>query len=254
MRVQATDITGSFDSIGGFVSSRGALEGDFEEDLIGTLRVLRDGQVTVVAPIVETFRHASGISDGGGGFGDLQVSARYDATIAGASQRIPGIAVLASVILPTGRPLEQATHPLSADATGTGTVQGGLGFSLEQTFGKVLVNLTGSATFHSARAVQGVHTLLGPAFGVIGAVGYSFDAGPVAAITAGYTASLDTHLDSAAVPDSGRTQLRFGISTGYALNDAWRIQAGVFGDPPVAHFGQNQPAGVGVSAAVFRVW
>jgi hypothetical protein len=256
--VQATAITGSFDQTGRFVSSGGAGEGDFEQDLVGTLRVLRDGQVTVVVPMVETFRRAAGISgvisDFGGGLGDLQVSARYDPIVAGASQRIPGIAVLASVILPTGRPLEQATHSLSSDTTGTGAVQGALGLSLEQTFGKVLVNVTGSATLHSARTVGGVHTLLGPAFNVIGALGYSFDAGPVAAITAGYTASLDNRTDGVTMPDSGRTQLRFGISAGYAVSDTFRLQGGLFGDPPARYFGQSEPAGVGLSVALFRVW
>jgi hypothetical protein len=251
---RGTAITGSFDAGGGFVSPRGAVEGDFEQDLIATLRVLGDGQITALVPIVETYRRESGISDGGGGFGDLQVSARWDPTYAGASQRIPGIAVLASVILPTGVPLEHATHPLSADSTGTGAVQGALGLSLEQTFGKVLVNLTGSGTVHSARTAQGVHSLLGPSFYALGAVGYSFDAGPVAALTASYTGSLDTRIDGADVPSTARTQLRFGLSGGYSINDAWRVQAGVFGDPPLRHFGQNQPAGVGGSAAIFRVW
>ena len=251
---RGTAITGSFDGRGSFVSPRGAVEGDFEQDLIATLRVLGDGQLTVLMPIVETYRRESGTSDGGGGFGDLQVSARWDPTYAGASRRIPGIAVLASVILPTGLPLEQATHPLSTDSTGTGAVQGALGLSLEQTFGKVLVNLTGSGTIHSARNAQGVHSLLGPSFYALGAVGYSFDAGPVAALTLSYTRSLDTRIDGAAVAASGLAQLRFGLSGGYSINDTWRVQASAFGDPPAPHFGQNQLTGVGGTAAVFRVW
>lgn len=247
-------IIGSFDPHGTFVAPKGAVEADFEEDVVATLRVLGDGQFTLVAPIVETYRRLPGVTDAGAGFGDLQMSARWDVTDAGASVRIPGIAVLATLILPTGVPLEQATHPLSTDSTGTGAVQGGLGLALEQTFGKVLVNVTGSGTLHTARTVHGVRTLLGPSFNAFVALGYSFAAGPVAAITASYTGTLIARTNGVDEPGSARAQLRFALAGGYAFNDSWRMQAAVFGDPPARHFGQNQPAGVGGSAALFRIW
>lgn len=252
--VRGTAITGSFDSDGGFVTPKGAVEADFEEDVVATLRVLSDGQFTVVAPIVETYRRVPGISDVGAGFGDLQVSARWDVTYAGSSSRVPGIALLGTLVLPTGLPLEQARHPLSADATGTGAVRGGVGLSLEQTFGKVLVHLTGSGMMHTARTVHGVHTQLGPLFHAFAALGYSFDAGPVVAVSASYLGSAAARTDGVTQPDSARTQLRLALSGGYAFNDSWRMQASVFGDPPARHAGQNQPAGVGASAALFRVW
>jgi hypothetical protein len=255
VQVKGTGNTGSFDSSGSFVRvPKGAAEGDFEQDLIATLRVLSRGQLTVLLPIVETFRREAPISEAGGGVGDLQASARWDATLAGASLTIPGIAVLASVILPTGLPPEQAQHLLATDATGTGAVQGALGLSLEQTYGKVLINLTGSATLHTARTVQGVHTLLGPSFSAFAAVGYDFGPGPVAAVTASYTGALATRNDDVAEPASTRTQLRLGLAAGYAFNDSWRFQGGLFGDPPAAHFGKNQPAGVGASATLFRAF
>jgi hypothetical protein len=258
VQVKGTGSIGSFDANGAFVPPpKGVAEGDFEQDLIATLRVLGSGQFTVVVPIVETYRRQEGTSAGGGGFGDIQVGARWDATQAGASVTIPGIAVLASVVLPTGLPPEQAMRPLSlgTDATGTGAVQGAFGAALEQSFGKVLVNLTGSVTIHSARTVYGMHTQLGPAFNAFAAVGYDFGPGPVVAVTASYTGTLATVSDGTAVPMSTRTQLRFGLATGYAFTDTWRMQGGIFADPPAAHFGQNQPlAGVGASATLFRTF
>jgi hypothetical protein len=253
---RGTGATGSFDAKGRFVSlPKGDAEADFEEDLIASLRVLSRGQVTLLVPLVETYRRESRITDGGGGLGDVQVSARWDATLAGASLTIPGIAVLASLALPTGVPPELATHVLSADATGAGTVRGGLGLSLEQTWGKLLVNLTGSATWSSARTVMGVRTQLGPSFNAFAAVGYSFEPGPILALTASYTASLDSKIDGVGVRDSARTQLRLALAGGYVFNDAWRMQAVLFGDPPVIQAGQNQPAaGVGASATLFRTW
>jgi hypothetical protein len=256
--LKGTFATGSFDDQGHFVApSKGAREADLEEDLIGSLRVLERGQVTLLVPVLETYRRARGstgfITDFGGGIGDLQVSARWDATLAGASLRIPGIAVLASITLPTGVPPELATQPLSADSTGMGTVRGGLGISLEQTFGKVLVDLTGSGTLTSARTVGGVHVQLGPSFNALAALGYSFEPGPILAATVSYTASLDGKTDG--MPTSAHTQLRLGLSLGHVFNDAWRMQATLFGDPPAPQAGQNQPvAGIGLSATLFHTW
>jgi hypothetical protein len=253
--VRVTGITGSFDPSGKFAASpSGAVEVDLEQDLIATLRVLRRGQFTVVAPITQTYRRVPGAADFGGGFGDLQMTARFDATEAGVSVYIPGIAVLAGLTLPTGVPPEAASQKLATDATGTGVIQGTAGLAVEQTFGNFIVNLTGSATVRSARVVEGIHTRLGPSFGVSGAVGYSFDAGPVAAITIAYTAQLATRNDGVAVADSGRAGLRAGISGGYAWSDWWRAQGGFFVDPPVPHFGRNQPAGAGFSATLIRSW
>jgi hypothetical protein len=252
--VRGTDIFGSFDANGRFVPPGGAIEGDFEQDLIATVRFLSDGQLTVVLPVVETYRRQAPITDAGGGVGDVQASVRWDFTYAGSSVRIPGIAVLGTLVLPTGLPVEQASHPLASDATGTGYVQGGLGVSLEQTFGKWLVNLTGSGTLHSSRTVAGIHTQLGPSFNAFAALGYSFDAGPVAAVSASYTGTLDARADGEDEPGTARTELRFALSGGYSLNDRWRLQASVFGDPPAPHFGQSQPAGAGASAVIFHVW
>jgi Putative MetA-pathway of phenol degradation len=257
LQTRVTGITGAFDQSGQFLPSpKGTTEVDFEQDLIATLRVLSRGQITVLVPIVETYRHDPGVTDAGGGIGDVQVNLRWDATLSGASLVVPGVAVLASLTLPTGLPpeLSSPSHLLGADATGAGMVQGALGISLEQTFGHVLVNLTGSATLHTARTIDGMRSQLGPSFNAFTALGYSFDAGPVAALTASYTAALDNEAAGAAVPDSARTQLRFGISGGYAVNDTWRIQSGVFGDLPVDHCGEGQPAGAGFSATLFRTW
>jgi hypothetical protein len=259
VQVRGTAITGSFDQVGRFSGPAGSAEVDLEEDLVGTVRVLSRGQFTVVVPIDETYRRIQGTPSTGGGFGDLQINARWDATLAGDSRILPGIALLGALTLPTGVPTESATNTWATDATGAGMVQGALGLSLEQTFGGMLVNLTGSATLHMARMADGTRTQLGPSFNAFAAIGYSFDAGPVAAITVSYTGSLGSvsgyaGMPESTVPGSARAQLRFGLSGGYELSDQWRIQGGVFGDPPASHFGQGQPAGAGLSATLLRSW
>jgi hypothetical protein len=264
--VRATVLYGAFEANGSFVASpKGTAEVDLEEDLFASVRVLGRGQLTLLAPLVETYRRDLGstgvVSDLGGGFGDFQAAARWDFTLAGASVRVPGIAALVTLTLPTGVPPEAATDPLASESTGTGAYQGAFGLALEQSWGKLLVNVTGSATVHSARTVEApgtpdVHTQVGPAFNAFAAVAWTFDAGPVGALTASYTGQLATvtdsgHLETAA---PGIRQLRIGASAGYELPGGWRLQGGVFMDPPIPHVGQNEPTGVGLSATAISTW
>src|SRR5437899_11150816 len=51
---------------------------DLEQDFIGTVRVLKHGQIGVVIPLVETYLGLSGRTDTGGGIGDVTLTARYD--------------------------------------------------------------------------------------------------------------------------------------------------------------------------------
>ena len=58
--------------------------------------------------------------------------------------------------------------------------------------------------------------------------------------------------DSNAGP--GRRQLRVGVSAGYELPGGWRLQGGVFMDPPIPGLGENETTGAGVTATVISAW
>ena len=130
VQLKASSMIGSYDTGGAFaVPGAGEAEQDFEEDLIGAVRVLRRGQVALLVPFAET-RRADSLDGGqiGGGVGDINVSARYDFVVAGESRSVPGIALLGGITFPTGKPTEQATPPLQVDATGIGAYQANAGF------------------------------------------------------------------------------------------------------------------------------
>jgi hypothetical protein len=255
LSIKGTAIYGSFDPRGRFVgAARGSAEVGLEQDAIVTLRVLEKGQVSLVVPFVETIRRGTGITSAGGGPGDLSFSARWDFTEAGMSGRVPGIAVLAGVTLPTGIAPESAALPLGTDATGTGAFQGTFALALEQSFGKLLANLTGATTIHAARTAFGVRSRVGPQIAASGALGWSFDGGLVAALTASYMAGFASSSDGVPVPDSARSLLRLGLTAGYPLSDGWRLQGRIDVDPPLPHAGRNQPAGAGVTATLIRAW
>ncbi|HEX3344475.1 MAG TPA: hypothetical protein VHS09_07865 [Polyangiaceae bacterium] len=120
--LRAAALLGSYDTGGRYrANPAGDTEGDFEEDLLGAVRVLRRGQVALLVPLVETQRQDP--RDGGhfgGGIGDVNLGARYDFVLAGESRVVPGVALLGGVTFPTGKPPELASPPLAVDATGIG--------------------------------------------------------------------------------------------------------------------------------------
>ncbi|APR83019.1 Hypothetical protein A7982_08368 [Minicystis rosea] len=253
VQLKAAGVVGSFDASRRFIASpSGSNELDLEQDLIGAVRVLGRGQVSLLIPIVETYRRVPGIDEFGGGIGDMALGARWDFTLAGASRVIPGIALSTGLIVPTGRAPESASGPLAASSTGTGAFQGSAGLALEQSFGPFLVNLTGSVAWRSARTVGTLREQQGAQLAASLAFGYTFDNEAVLALTTAYTAELAPRIDGAPVPDGGRAATRIGFAGGYPFSDAWRLQATVFTDLPVRFFGWNQPISTGLTFVLIR--
>lgn len=251
--VRALVFHGSTSRDGAYVAAPpGTSELGFEQSLVGTFRVLDHGQLTAIVPLVETYRAVPGLSEAGGGLGDVQLAARYDFVEPGASRTWPGVALTWSLTLPTGVPPESAKTPLAAGATGTGAVVAGGQLVLERAFGDVFVQVAGGAEWRSPREVAGLHTQRGPALSAFGAVGHSFDSGLVAALTLAYRAELDARFEGAPVAGSGRELLRAGISGGYSLSDDWRVQGAVIADVAAAPFSRNEPVGVSLALTLLR--
>src|SRR5512140_3672288 len=104
-QARVASVFASFDSNGHYATSpAGTSEVDLEQDAFAAVRFLKRAQAALLVPIVETHRQtqANG-AEFGGFFGDANVSARYDFTIAGESKVVPGIGLLAGLTLPTGR-------------------------------------------------------------------------------------------------------------------------------------------------------
>lgn len=250
---RAMSLYASMGADGKYIAPAGASEYDFEQQIAATMRVLSHGQITAVIPIVETYRSVPGLTDAGGGIGDIQLGARYDFVETGTSRTWPGIALSWSLTVPTGRAPESATQPLAADATGTGGLQAGGQLSLEKTFGDPFVHLSGAAVWRAPRFVSGLHTQRGPAFTAFAAAGTTFLRGDlVGAVTLSYTAELTTRLEGVAVPDSGNEVTRAGVSAGYSLSFDWRLQGSLFSDLPIAPLSRNQPVGAGLSLMLLR--
>ena len=239
---------GSFDD-GSRYAAEGAHngEGDFEQDLFGAVRVLHHGQVALLVPIVETYRHELGLSEGGGGIGDVNLSARYDFLRAGDSRYVPGIALLAGLTAPTGRPPDDPSpsKPLGTDATGIGAWQGNVGVALEQIYGPWLFNVTellawrASRTHANRRRLRGAETLAPQLVTLLGAA-YTFPNDASVALFGSYTLEGTATLDGAPAPDSARRIALVSVAGLYPLSDRFRVQASLFLNPPLSGFGLNQ--------------
>jgi hypothetical protein len=260
-QMHAGTVLGSYDDGSHFVSSgaAGTRELDFEEDLFGAIRVLRRGQVALLVPLVETWRSDyQGYSEIGGGIGDVNLSARYDFFLAGQSRILPGIAVLAGVTAPTGRPPDKAHQVLATDATGVGAWQANGGVALEQIYGPWLFNVTQLVAWRAPRNVvsadQSVDEALAPQFVTLVGGAYSFhDEGSIA-LFGSYTVEGQAKVNGGPEPFSARHLAVVTLSAAHPLTDAWRLQGGLFMNPPFSSVGRNQTAAAGITFTLIRSW
>lgn len=253
--LKGTGILGGWDGQGNyFVQPPATGEFDAEVDLVGTVRVFTDGQITLLIPFLKTWREASGISEWGGGIGDINLAGRYDFTHAGEFSVLPGIAVLVGITFPTGRAPESASNLLATDATGIGAFQFTGGVAFEQSYGHFLLNLTGLVGWRTPRSVRGVDETLGVQFQGLFGVGYAFDNDASVAVSFGYVAELDAVLNGQTVPDSGRALPTLGLSGSLPLGESWRMQGGVNYNPPIPGLGKNQTAGLGFTLSILRTF
>ena len=255
VQARAANLIGSFDNQRSYASSpSGTSEFDFEQDLFGAVRIFRRGQFALLVPVVETRRQTRGTSEFGGGIGDVNASARYDFFLAGQSQYVPGVAVLAGLTMPSGRPPESASRPLATDSTGIGAFQGNIGLAAEQSYGHWLFNVTGLLSKRAARSVQGVSETLGTQATILVASGYTFDNDAAVALLASYTFEGQAVINGADVSSSARALSLVSLSGLWPLSDAWRLQGSLFLNPPLGHLGRNQPATAGFTFGVVRSW
>ncbi len=257
-QVRASGVLGHFTPEGRFVpEGRGSAEADFEEDLLGAVRFARRAQVALQVPLVETYRHEVGAQGVGGGVGDVNLSVRYDFLQAGESRYVPGIALLAGVTAPTGRPPESATPPLNVDATGIGAWQANLALALEQLWGDWLVNATAIVAKRTPRDGE----TLGAQVTLLAAVAYTFDDDLALALSLSYAfegaAARDTlfpEFGGQVVEGSAKRLTAVTVSALWPLGDTWRLLGNVFVDPPMDRVGSNQPASAGGGVTVIRSW
>jgi hypothetical protein len=259
VQLRARGALGSFDPAGHYASLR-STEQDLEQDFAASLRLGERLQAGVVLPTVETHRAAQGRSEWGGGVGDLAFNARYDFLLAGEALYWPGLGLLASAVLPTGTPPDQAKNPSATDATGTGTYNATVGLAVEKVAGHAYGAIDGWVTYRFTRTVSvpGLAPLtesFAPQWTVLAVAGYVFDSEAALALYVNFLAEGDGTVNGTRDPSSSLRLTTLGLAGVLPLRDRWRIQGAVFSDVLISWFGRNEPvAGVGATASLVRVW
>jgi hypothetical protein len=248
MTVHASGVLGNYALDGAYAAQPAhTSEADFEEDLLAAVRLTKRAQLALLVPFVQTYRATPSLREGGGGIGDLNVGGRYDFVLAGESRYVPGIALLAGLTVPTGKPVASATGALATDATGTGAFQGNFGLALEQTWGAWLVNVSALLAQRTSYTARGVTETLAPQFTGLGAVAYTLRNEAAVGFVGSYAAEGDATLDGARDPNSHKRALTLSAIGLYPINDAMRLQGSLFILPPLGQLGANQPATAGVT-------
>ena len=235
-------------------------ENDFEEDVFGAVRVLHNGQVALLVPFVQTYRHAGTLNEFGGGIGDVNLSLRYDFLLAGQSRIVPGIAVLAGLTAPTGTPpdAQNASKPLGTDATGVGAWQGNFGLALEQIYGPWLFNVTELLAWRAPRTANvgsvSESETLAPQFVTLAGAAYAFPNEASIALFGSYTVEGTATLDGSPAPASAKRIALLTVSGVYPLTDHLRLRASLFLNPPIMGLGQNQTATLGFTVGALWGW
>jgi hypothetical protein len=249
--LRVASVIGSY-QLGAYrASPPGTPEVDFEQDVFGSVRLLRHGQVALLVPVDETYRRTP--LDGphfGGGIGDINLGARYDFVQAGESRYVPGIAILAGITFPSGRPPDPGSGPLAVNATGIGAFQVNGALALEQTFGPWLVNATAIV---AKRTAHGGETL-GTQVTFLAAGAYSFSNDAAVALSASYAFEGDGTINGADAPGSSKSVTVVTASGLWPLTDTYRLLGAVFVDPPVGALGSNQPTQIGLTFTAVRSW
>jgi len=255
MQMRARFVKGAFSGSGSYATSAdGTRDVGFEEDLFGALRLGSRFQAALLAPFVQTSRAAPGASGFGGGLGDVAASARFDLADAGTHGAWPGVALLASVSLPTGTPPDEADDPLATSGTGTGSVEGSVGVAVEEIIGSGFVSLTGFVSKRTTRAVDGIEQTFAPRLTAVLAGGYTFGHDTTVGAFASALRQGDVHEPSGPIANSGVSLVTAGAALATPLWQTWRLQSTLFTDVPVPGWGRNQTVGFGGTLAVIRFW
>lgn len=262
--IHAATVFGGYDDGARYGRTQGSSEYDFEEDLFGAVRLFHHAQIALLLPLVETRRDdpedtAIG-AQFGGGFGDVNLSVRYDFLASGQSRFVPGIAALAGLTAPTGRSPNEARNVLGVDATGLGAWQGNFGLALEQSFGPWLLNATQLFAWRAPYSVPGldgapsIDEALAPQWVTLLGVSYVFWNEAAVALSGSYTLEGTASIGGSPVQASARRVALVSLSGVYPLSDRCRLQGSYFLNPPFSGFGRNQNATTGFTFTFIWSW
>lgn len=256
LQLKARVSRGTFTALGRWSDLReGEVERTFEQAVVASLRFHPRAQASVLVPWVETQRREGGLSETGGGLGDIAWTARYDFFSAGDSPVWPGVSLLLGGNVPSGTDPLNAKHPLATDATGTGFWDLSVGVGIEQLWRPWFVALNGWVTWHLFRAsTADIDESQSPRFTLLAVGGYLFDNDMAAAVYLNGFNEGNKSAGGVSQPGTGLRLTTAGATWVWPWRRWARGQLSVFADLPWQDTGRNETAALGGAASVLFVW
>jgi hypothetical protein len=243
--------TGDFNSGAEYSSARNDRHRGLKEDLLLGVRIVKGLQAGASLSFLQTWRSSRDDADFGGGLGDLGLSLRYDILEPGEHDFIPGIAISAGTSIPTGKPIEESTHHLAADATTSGFVQGALALSVSDTFfeEQLVVETVAAYTHWFPRRVEELSVARGEqvtiSLGASWVIARDLSLGALAAFD--FQGGIE--VDGVGSPGSSRRSTTLALVAALRVESV-RLQASLFDTLPIDELGKNEPAMLGIRLAV----
>jgi hypothetical protein len=187
----------------------------------------RRTSVWVQAPVLLNHRSTGALSQTGGGFGDLNLGARYEVLSVGEIRELPAIALTAGIVLPTGRATDSATTTLGVDATGRGATALTGGLSLELTRLPLFVRFDTAATVPLPTGLRGdgPRERLGTEVEIALIGGAEVHRGVVLSLRAHAMWARPAHRDGKALARSKAREVGLTLAGSVELTPHWTLQA-----------------------------
>jgi hypothetical protein len=203
-------------------------------------------------PLVATSKEAFGTREAGGGPGDGQAGARFEALSIGEFSQLPALAFNLGVTAPTGRAVNAAKKPLASDVTGRGSWILSAGVSLERAELPWYVQLNAGVfvPLASRREDMGADQRYGTGVEVALAGGVELREGLVLSLVLRASRDGEITLGEAPVANSGGFDLGGGPTLSLKLSPHWTVQAGLDTGMFRTGFGDNRPGRVTANAGL----
>jgi hypothetical protein len=96
------------------------------------VRIVRGAEIGASVPWVLSYRAFGGVTDSGGGLGDIRAGGRLTVLPVDVASLVPGVFATLSTTIPSGRPPASARGALQADAVGQGASEISPGIEIEE--------------------------------------------------------------------------------------------------------------------------
>ncbi len=193
-------------------------------------------------PWLASWRETASLSGQGRGFGDMDAGIRWQLVDVASDSPWPAFAFTFGVIGPTGRPADQATASLAADATGRGIWAFGVSLNTEHVslpwYGQMVAGLT----LPLGRRIPSLGTSLreGPTLTLTAAVGRQLVRGVVLSALATWAGQTPAEEAGKTSANSGSAEATLGVSLSWLLVSGWSLQATGSSVTPVDGVGNDR--------------